>query len=160
MKSITLNSELPNDPSGTALGVAFRDEDIQDLLRPGLQAIQTILPTLAEKAREILAELDDPNNPMAQTSMRVVKIDRTVSEKHLRRGEVKVLDCDKTKIFALFAGLHSSGSSKSITLAETILTSFAQGGIPIQVEGEPRIGGSIFFKIFDESLELKLIRPT
>ncbi len=159
LKKVISDQQLPDDPSGTAVGVALRVEDIDQILRPGLEIIQATMPTLADKTKEILEELEDLTKPLTQTSMRLVKIDRELSKKHLRKGELKVLNCDKRKVFALIGALLSTSSSRGSQLASEILENLTQSGIPIKVEGKPEIGGSIFIKIFDESVELKLIRP-
>jgi len=158
-ESLTIDVPVPGDPSGSALGISLRQDDIDKVLRPGLSIVQGTMPTLAAKAEEILAEIDDPKNPSAGKGCVLVKVDRKVDEQLLGQRTLKVLDCDKEKILALVAALSYEGSTRARELRGIIMESLLKGGIPIRVEGEPKLGGSVHIRILDQSLELKRARP-
>lgn len=157
MGAVTLDQPVPGDSSGRALGIGFRDDDFEKVLRPGLKTVQATMPSLADKAEEILQEVDHPATRLDGLSL--IKVDRKVDEKQLKRGKVKVIDCDKRKILALVAALGYEGSGLAGKLMAMILENLTKGGIPIKIDGEPKLGGSVFIRILDESLELRLVRP-
>lgn len=157
--TLTLDKSVPGDPSGRALGIGFSREDAEKVLRRGLDIVEKTMPTLEATARGIIAELDDPKNPLAAKGSALIKIDRKVDEKLLSEGKLKVLDCDKEKILALLAALGYEGSERAQGLRDEIMGNLAKGGIPLRVEGEPKLGGSIQIRIFDQSLELRFVRP-
>jgi hypothetical protein len=130
--SLTLDESIPGDRSGTALGIALRQDDIDKVLRPGLKAVHGTLPTLARKAGEILGDVDDPQNLVAD-GIALVKIDRKVDEQLLRQGKLKVTDCDKEKILALIAALVYEGSARAHFLRGVIMESLVRGGIPLRL---------------------------
>ena len=110
--------------------------------------------SLAAKAAEVLADLDDPKNPLAAKRMAIVRIDREFDEELL-----KVTSCDKSKILALVAALLYLGSLKALRLLRIVVQTIKQGGIPLGMHESPKVNGSICIHIFDECLEVKLVKP-
>jgi hypothetical protein len=156
--SLTFDETLPGDPSGRALAIGLWQDEIDKVLRPGLKAVQDTMPTLAAKAGEILAEVGASKGLLAD-GLALLKIDRKVDEQLLRLGKLKVTDCDKEKILALIAALVYEGSARAHVLRQLIMESLVQGGIPLHLAGEPKLGGSLQIQILDQSLELKFVRP-
>jgi len=159
LKTNTLAVPVPGDPSGTALGFVLPRADADRILRPGMLIVQQTMPTLAAKGAEILAEIDDPQNLLGGGSHLLIRIDRAVDETLLRQGKLKVVGCDESKILALLAALGYEGSARAREIRHVMTTNLERGGIPFQVDGEPKLGSSIYIRIFDQSLELRFARP-
>ena len=70
------------------------------------------MPTLVEKVREVLDEVNSPTNPAIGDGVRLISIDREIDRDRLARGEVVVLSCDIRKIFALIAAISSRGTER------------------------------------------------
>lgn len=153
-----LNERVPGDPTGSALGIGLLGSDIDEILRPGLRLVGEMMPRLASKADEVLAEVDSPDNPLRESDRRLIMINRLVSASDLERGEVVVLDCDARKVLALIVALQAQQSPRARELRDVVISAIVNGGIPLRIEGEPRIGGSIFFRIFDDSIEMTFAR--
>jgi hypothetical protein len=160
LKTTTLNVPVPGDPSGRALGVVLPRQDVDRVLRPGMLTVQQTMPTLAATATDILAEIEAPGNQLGNNAGVLIRIDRSVDEELLLEGRLKVLGCDESKILALVAAFGYEGSARAHELSTTLGTALIKGGVPFRVDGEFRAGASIHLRIFDQSLEIKLVRPS
>ena len=153
-----LGARVPGDLTGTALGIAIHKTDIDGSLRAGLRLVGETMPTLAAKAHDITNEIDSPDNPLRNTSSRLVRIDREVSASDLEHGKLVVLGCDARKVLALLGALQIQHSARALELRDIVISAVKRGGIPLTIEGAPRIGGSIFIRVFQESVEIALAR--
>ena len=154
-KALVLGTPVPGDPSGTALAIGMLNVDVDRVLRPGLRAVEATIPTLAAKAREVVAEIDSHKNPGAGTAMRFVRVDREVSVEDLRRGKLKVRGCDTSKIMVLTAALLSQGAGRARELLHIFLGAVMKGGIPVKLDEKPQIEGAVSIRVFNESIEIR-----
>jgi hypothetical protein len=137
------------DASDRAIGIGLNRSDAHEALEPGLEVVRQTMETLSDKAKEILGEISNADNPLASQGKVLIRIERVCDEALLRKGQLKLLDCDKRKIFALFAALGYVDSKLAREIRNVIMEALSRGGVPFRFDGELKVGGSLQIYIFD-----------